>query len=74
MMENKARAGEGVTRDVFYIRWPGKTALAFKQRPEGVGRGNSQFKDPETRACSTYPGNIPEASVAKGGSEGAIWE
>lgn len=65
-MENKARAGEG--------EWPGKTALAFKQRPEGGwGEGTASSKTLETRACSTYPGTIPEASVAKGGREGALW-
>lgn len=35
------------------------------------GQGNSQFKGPEAGACWTCSGNIPEASVAKGGGEGA---
>lgn len=37
------------------------------------GLGNSHFKDPKARACSTYSGNIPEANVAREGSEMAIW-
>lgn len=37
------------------------------------GLGNSHCKDPEARARSTYSGNIPEADVAREGSEMAIW-